>query len=94
MSSKTARPRVANLSRKSSAASAKGRIDLDYLLKLLRRLLEIPSPTGYTDEVVRYCCHELDALGIDYEITRRGAIRAKIEGPARPPARALTQWGE
>jgi peptidase M42 family hydrolase len=66
-----------------------GRLDLEYLKRVLTELLEIPSPTGYTDEAVRYCCQELDRLGVDYEITRRGAIRAKVGGTARKPARAL-----
>ena len=64
-------------------------LDLDYLKKVLVQLLEIPSPTGYTDEAVRFCCRELDRLGVGYEITRRGAIRAKLSGTARKPARAL-----
>lgn len=68
--------------------SARG-LDVDYLKSMLARLLEIPSPTGYTDEVVRFCCREFDGIGIDYEMTRRGAIRARLEGTARKPARAL-----
>lgn len=64
-------------------------IDTVYLGSLLRRLIEIPSPSGYTDSVVRACCAELSALGIDYEITRRGAIRACLYGEARRPARAI-----
>jgi peptidase M42 family hydrolase len=66
-----------------------GRIDLDYLKHFLLQLLEIPSPTGYTDEIVRFCGHQLDELNVPYELTRRGAIRAKVEGNARRPARAL-----
>jgi peptidase M42 family hydrolase len=66
-----------------------GRLDLGYLKEVLKQLLEIPSPTGYTDEIVRFCCHELEALGMPYELTRRGAIRARLEGNARKPARAL-----
>jgi len=64
-------------------------IDVAYLKDVLRQLLEIPSPTGYTDEAVRFCCNELDRIGIDYELTRRGAIRARLAGTARKPARAL-----
>lgn len=64
-------------------------IDDAYLAGFLRKLLETPSPTGYTDAVTRLCCKELEALGVDYEITRRGAIRAKLQGGRRQPARAL-----
>lgn len=64
-------------------------IDAGYLADLLGRLLETPSPSGYTDQVVRLVCAELDALGIDYELTRRGAIRANLEGRRRSPDRAV-----
>jgi len=64
-------------------------IDLDYLSGRLQRLLSIPSPTSYTDNVVRDCCNELDRLGVPYEVTRRGAIRACLRGAARRPARAV-----
>lgn len=63
--------------------------DMDYVRKILRELLEIPSPTGFTDEAVRYTCEELDALGIPHEITRRGAIRANLRGEIRSPDRAI-----
>jgi peptidase M42 family hydrolase len=64
-------------------------IDDRYLTDFLERLLRTPSPTGYTDEVSRLCCEELDRLGVDYEITRRGASRAMLQGSRRQPARAL-----
>jgi peptidase M42 family hydrolase len=64
-------------------------IDLDYLSDRLAELLSIPSPTSYTDNVVRDCCAELERLGVEYEVTRRGAIRARLKGKARRPARAI-----
>lgn len=64
-------------------------IDLEYLASRLETLLRIPSPTSYTDNVVRECCAELDRLGVEYEVTRRGAIRARLKGKNRRPARAI-----
>jgi peptidase M42 family hydrolase len=64
-------------------------IDIDYLNQWLEKLLFIPSPTSYTDNIVRECCRELDRLGIGYVVTRRGAIRALIEGKKSRPARAI-----
>lgn len=64
-------------------------IDTDYLTDTLKALLAIPSPTGYTDQIVRFCCAEFERLGVPYELTRRGAIRAKIAGASAQPARAL-----
>ncbi len=64
-------------------------IDLDYLRASLEALLAIPSPTGYTDTVVRHVCGELDRLGLDYDLTRRGAIRARLGGAQKAGARAI-----
>ncbi|HVL56769.1 MAG TPA: osmoprotectant NAGGN system M42 family peptidase [Burkholderiaceae bacterium] len=50
-------------------------IDVDYLKTTLLELLAIPSPAGLTDEIVHYTGGRLDALGIPYELTRRGTIR-------------------
>jgi peptidase M42 family hydrolase len=64
-------------------------IDENYLLKHLKALLAIPSPTGYTDEIVHYCSRELQRLGLHPELTRRGAIRAIRQGSRRRGARAM-----
>lgn len=64
-------------------------INSDYLTGRLARLLAIPSPTGYTDAIVRECCDELQRLGVDFQLTRRGAIRAFIPGAKDNPARAI-----
>ncbi len=64
-------------------------IDLNYLADTLETFLKIPSPTSYTDNAVRWCGEELDRLGIPFEVTRRGAIRAVLRGEERRPARAI-----
>jgi len=53
-------------------------IDAEYLKATLLELLAIPSPAGLTDEIVHYTGGQLDAMGIPYELTRRGTIRAKL----------------
>ncbi len=64
-------------------------IDMAYLKQMLLELLEIPSPTGYTDRIVHFAGEELTRLGIPFELTRRGAIRADLKGKASNPDRAL-----
>lgn len=64
-------------------------IDMEYLKDMLDKLLSIPSPTGYTDKIVHFSCNELEKLGISYELTRRGAVRADIKGKKSTPDRAL-----
>ncbi|SDP80867.1 osmoprotectant NAGGN system M42 family peptidase [Desulforhopalus singaporensis] len=64
-------------------------VNQEYLLDVLQRLLEIPSPSGMTDDIVRCVCNELDALEVPYELTRRGAIRATLKGVNHKPRRAV-----
>lgn len=64
-------------------------IDTSYLRDRLAELLGIPSPTGYTDSIVRHTCRELERLGLSYDITRRGVVRTKLAGKRHKPARAL-----
>lgn len=63
-------------------------IDSEYLGTTLLELLSIPSPVGLTDEVVHYTCKKLHDLGIPFELTRRGGIRATLSGQVASPARA------
>ena len=65
------------------------RIDVEYLADQLSKLLAIPSPSGYTDNVVRYCTEELQRLGLKPELTRRGTIRAIRPGLNQAAARAI-----
>jgi len=64
-------------------------IDLPYLQDVMMRLLETPSPTGYTEEISSLACRELTELGIEHELTRRGAIRATLPGGEEVPDRAV-----
>ena len=68
---------------------AKLEVDREYLIETLLRLLEIPSPAGYTDTVVHFVGEELTRLGIKFEMTRRGAIRATVPGRRQTPNRAV-----
>lgn len=53
-------------------------IDTAFLKTTLLELLHIPSPAGLTDEIVHYTGAKLDAIGVAYELTRRGTIRAVL----------------
>lgn len=65
------------------------RIDTDYLKNVLLELLEIPSPTGYTDQIVHFVGDKLKNLGVPFELTRRGAIRSTLKGDTSSGSRAL-----
>ncbi len=64
--------------------------DLDYLRRVLLEMLAIPSPTGFTDTIVRYVAERLEELGIPFELTRRGTIRATLKGKQNSPDRAVS----
>lgn len=63
--------------------------DLNYLQRVLLETLAIPSPTGFTDTIVRYVAERLKELGIPFELTRRGTIRATLKGRRDSPDRAI-----
>lgn len=75
--------------KKKAARSDLPAIDMEFLCKTLDELLNIPSPSGFTDNIVHYTCALLDNLGIEYELTRRGAIRATLPGIEGSPDRAV-----
>lgn len=64
--------------------------DLNYLQRVLLEMLAIPSPTGFTDTIVRYVAERLEELGVPFEMTRRGTIRATINGRRKSPDRAVS----
>lgn len=64
--------------------------DLNYLQRLLLEMLAIPSPTGFTDTIVRYVAERLTELGIPFELTRRGTLRGTLKGRRYSPDRAVS----
>lgn len=64
-------------------------IDEDYLHRCLQEMLAIPSPTGFTDEIVRYICGRLEALDVQYTLSRRGTIKVCLPGRGNTRARAI-----
>ncbi len=64
-------------------------IDSERIVDTLLKLLAIPSPCGFTDEIVHFVGETLDEIGVQYDLTRRGTIRARIPGQSCEPARAI-----
>lgn len=66
-------------------------IDTDYLLNFLSGLLNTPSPTGYTEEAIRYIEKALAAFpDLKLERTRKGALLVTWPGEHSDHPRALT----
>jgi peptidase M42 family hydrolase len=64
-------------------------IDMQYLTQTLIDLLNIPSPSGFSDQIVHYVGDALKRLEIDFSVTRRGAIQACLKGSDSKLERAI-----
>jgi len=66
-------------------------IDTTALIDFLTRLLNTPSPTGFTDQAIGLCEDTLkDLAGIQTERTHKGALVATLPGETDGDWRALT----
>jgi len=66
-------------------------VDETYLIKILSDLLNIPSPTGFVDEAVRFVEEELTSFDdIQCHHTRKGALAAEWTGKNSGHHRAFT----
>jgi putative aminopeptidase FrvX len=66
-------------------------IETEYLTKFLVDLLNIPSPTGFTEEAITFIEKELSAYPqLRLKHTRKGALVATWEGASSDSPRALT----
>ena len=66
-------------------------IDIDNLTKFLVDLLNIPSPTGFTDQAMAFIEKELSQYPfLQLSHTRKGALVAKWKGESEDLPRALT----
>ena len=67
------------------------KIDTNYLTKFLVDLLNIPSPTGRTEDAITFVEKELSTFkNLKLSRTRKGALVAKWEGAKNDSPRALT----
>lgn len=64
-------------------------IDTDYLSDVLLRLLRIPSPSGRTDAVMQAIGDLVADIGVPFDVTRRGLLRATVRGSSPAVRRAV-----
>lgn len=55
-------------------------INIDYVTDILTKLLNIPSPSGNTDEAIKFVEDEFNSLGIKNYRTNKGALIGTILG--------------
>ncbi|MEE4276865.1 MAG: osmoprotectant NAGGN system M42 family peptidase [Halieaceae bacterium] len=64
-------------------------IDDAFLKRVLLDMLAIPSPTGFTDELVHYVCEALRAIDVPFELSRRGTVRAMLAASGPGSSRVI-----
>lgn len=56
----------------------------DYMLRQLKKLTSIPSPTGFTRKVAQYVMDELTAMGYSPKKTTKGNVQVVLGGEGNP----------
>ncbi|MBB4824126.1 putative aminopeptidase FrvX [Sporosarcina luteola] len=64
--------------------------DEKHVLDLLKRLVETPSPSGFTNEVMAVIAAEFEKMGVPFKKTNKGAVIATLEGKDNSRHRLLT----
>lgn len=65
-------------------------VDRDWMIEVLLRLLQTPSPSGHTDAVMQLIGDIMhDEIGLPFRLTRRGAMVAELPGESASVDRAL-----
>lgn len=57
---------------------------------LLKKLVETPSPSGFTEKVMKVISNEFEDIGVPYKKTNKGAIIATVKGKDDSRHRLLT----
>ncbi|NLN83407.1 MAG: M42 family metallopeptidase [Firmicutes bacterium] len=57
---------------------------VDYMLDVLERLLEIPSPSGYTGRITEFLLKELRGMGYEPNTLRKGGVTVDLGGEGSP----------
>ncbi|MDF2587066.1 MAG: peptidase family protein [Anaerocolumna sp.] len=52
----------------------------EYIVKTLETLVNIPSPSGFTSEVMEFVKDEAETLGFDHEYSKRGGLIISVKG--------------
>lgn len=57
--------------------------DFNYVVTLLEKIINIPSPSGYTSEVMALIRNEAKKFGFDSEYSRKGGLVITVPGRSR-----------
>ena len=60
------------------------------MLQLINELVAIPSPTGFTEEIIQHIENVLNEMGLETSRTRKGALLTTLPGKNNEEHRLLT----
>ncbi|MDF2882402.1 MAG: aminopeptidase [Clostridiaceae bacterium] len=64
--------------------------DVEKIKEYLKKILTIPSPTGYTSKIMDYLKAELSSMNISYSTTNKGALIITLDGEDHDYQRTLS----
>lgn len=56
---------------------------MEYIIKMIETLVNIPSPSGYTKEVMEFVKKEAEAFGYQGEYNRKGGLILHVQGKSK-----------
>jgi aminopeptidase len=70
--------------------NAKNKINLNEIIQILENVINIPSPSGYTEKVIDYVASFIKECEIPFYLNRKGGLIATIKGQDQQNHRMLT----
>ncbi|GAA0383044.1 M42 family metallopeptidase [Bacillus horti] len=71
-------------------AGVKQKVNVDHMIELIEKLVNIPSPSGNTEKVIQFVADYLKELEIPYYLNRKGGLIATLKGQNEQEHRMLT----
>ena len=53
---------------------------IDYVVETIQKLVNIPSPSGFTQKVMDFVKAEAESFGYSCELSRKGGLVISVEG--------------
>jgi aminopeptidase len=74
----------------SIMVNAKEKMNINYMVEILKNLVNIPSPSGNTEKVIQYVASLMEQYGVRHYISRKGGLIATLKGKDDRNHRMLT----
>jgi putative aminopeptidase FrvX len=65
-------------------------IDMDYVVNIMEKLIDIPSPSGFTDKIIEFLEQELKTLSITSQRIQKGGLLVTVVGTEQSKHRLVS----